>query len=123
MEDYDENDRWDWDHSDSRQYCEHGTFIGSWWGPDILCWACESGMTVNEYDGYMTRQALHRVNDRIGRLWPYDQFDLYKLVGYWDSNIAMFMETVADRVADELLALYDEQRRLTDKLETLHVHS
>lgn len=40
-----ENDRlgYDADVSDSRQYCRHGTFVGSWWGPDYLCPACEMG--------------------------------------------------------------------------------
>lgn len=37
------NDQWDWDIHDDSQYCEHGTFIGSWWGPDILCGYCEAG--------------------------------------------------------------------------------
>lgn len=40
MSDY---DRYDWDTSDPRQHCRHGKFIGSWWGPDILCGQCESG--------------------------------------------------------------------------------
>lgn len=35
--------RYDEDFSDSRQYCKHGTFIGSWWGPDYLCYYCETG--------------------------------------------------------------------------------
>lgn len=33
---YDEN------YGDPRQYCRHGSFIGSWWGPDYLCGQCES---------------------------------------------------------------------------------
>jgi len=37
--DYDE------DLDDPRQRCMHGTFIGSWWGPDYLCGACEMGAT------------------------------------------------------------------------------
>lgn len=41
--DYTEDDRWDWDRNDPNQFCRHGTFIGSWWGPDILCGQCESG--------------------------------------------------------------------------------
>jgi hypothetical protein len=41
--DYTEDDRWDWDREDPRQYCHHGKFIGSWWGPDILCGDCEIG--------------------------------------------------------------------------------
>lgn len=24
-------------------YCKHGTYIGSWWGPDYLCGYCEDG--------------------------------------------------------------------------------
>jgi len=42
-EDYTEDDRYDWDRNDSSQYCKHGTFIGSWWGPDLLCVYCELG--------------------------------------------------------------------------------
>lgn len=41
-DDYQVGDEWDWDKSDSKQYCKHGTFIGSWWGPDILCIQCET---------------------------------------------------------------------------------
>lgn len=43
MSDYTGADRWDWDYDDPRQRCPHGTFIGSWWGPDLLCPQCESG--------------------------------------------------------------------------------
>lgn len=42
-DDYSEGDRYDWDRSDPAQYCRHGTFIGSWWGPDLLCARCELG--------------------------------------------------------------------------------
>ena len=42
-EDYVYGDEWDWDRNDRSQYCKHGTFIGSWWGPDILCGRCEEG--------------------------------------------------------------------------------
>lgn len=38
--DYDE------DFGDERQWCQHGTFIGSWWGPDYLCGLCEMGATL-----------------------------------------------------------------------------
>lgn len=40
---YEYGDDWDWDQSDPRQYCEHGTFVGSWWGPDLMCPRCEMG--------------------------------------------------------------------------------
>jgi hypothetical protein len=42
-DDYQIGDEYDWDMSDRSQYCKHGKFIGSWWGPDILCGYCEAG--------------------------------------------------------------------------------
>jgi len=42
-DDYTEDDRYDWDRNNSSQYCKHGNFIGSWWGPDLMCFACEMG--------------------------------------------------------------------------------
>lgn len=43
--DHDDLYRYDEDFSDPDQYCEHGRFIGSWWGPDYLCGLCEAGAT------------------------------------------------------------------------------
>lgn len=43
MEGYEPGDEFDWDRNDQSQYCKHGTLIGSWWGPDLLCVACELG--------------------------------------------------------------------------------
>lgn len=51
-DDYQYGDEWDWDKNDPRQYCKHGTFIGSWWGPDLMCWKCEIG----EDDDVSTRE-------------------------------------------------------------------
>lgn len=48
MNDPDEDLGYDADHDDERQFCEHGTFIGSWWGPDYLCQWCEDGTSVTE---------------------------------------------------------------------------
>ena len=42
-DDYEIGDEYDWDRNDRSQYCKHGKFIGSWWGPDILCGYCEAG--------------------------------------------------------------------------------
>jgi hypothetical protein len=46
--DLDEQLGYDADHDDPSQYCIHGTWIGSWWGPDYLCGYCEMGVTVKE---------------------------------------------------------------------------
>lgn len=37
---------YDADVSDPSQYCKHGTFIGSNWGPDYQCGACNDGIGV-----------------------------------------------------------------------------
>lgn len=58
MNDHDEELGYDADHDDPRQYCRHGTFIGSWWGPDYLCWACEEGLTDAEWQDYCTVRHL-----------------------------------------------------------------
>lgn len=42
-DDYTDDDRYDWDRNDPRQRCKHGTFIGSWAGPDLMCFDCEMG--------------------------------------------------------------------------------
>lgn len=34
---------YDADVTDRSQYCKHGVFIGSWWGPDYMCFRCEMG--------------------------------------------------------------------------------
>ena len=36
----------------SSDYCEHGTYVGSWWGPDYLCGGCEEGYTITNQDAY-----------------------------------------------------------------------
>jgi len=48
----------DEDMSDQRQFCIHGTFIGSWWGPDYMCGYCEDGISVAEM---LQGQAAQRV--------------------------------------------------------------
>tara|TARA_Y100001949_G_scaffold162077_1_gene154904 strand:- start:76 stop:552 length:477 start_codon:yes stop_codon:yes gene_type:complete len=39
---------YDGDLSDPSQRCEHGTFTGSWWGPDYMCGMCEDGVSQED---------------------------------------------------------------------------
>lgn len=55
--------RYDEDYSDPRQYCAHGTFIGSWWGPDYMCYWCETGETPPTPE----EQARIELNSRLER--------------------------------------------------------
>lgn len=32
-----------------RTHCEHGTYTGTWCGPDYLCGPCEDGLSPYEY--------------------------------------------------------------------------
>lgn len=56
------NDRlgYDADISDRSQYCKHGTFIGSAWGPDYLCGMCEDGYEPSE-DWAMEKKRKARI--------------------------------------------------------------
>lgn len=59
---------YDEDRSDERQYCVHGTFIGSWWGPDYLCGYCEMGVTTYDLARgavAQSRQQIRKVNDAL----------------------------------------------------------
>jgi hypothetical protein len=56
----------DADHNDPRQYCQHGTWIGSWWGPDYLCGACESGISAAAYQFSSIQRSIRRWEDKLG---------------------------------------------------------
>jgi hypothetical protein len=68
-DDYTEGDQWDWDQSDDSQYCPHGKFIGSWWGPDILCGWCEDGVSVKEMREILAAQRRRRADQALGIAW------------------------------------------------------
>ena len=59
---------YDANHNDDSQYCQHGTFIGSWWGPDYLCGWCEDGISVEEMHEIQAAQEKRRVIDAIAKL-------------------------------------------------------
>jgi hypothetical protein len=93
FEDYDEQLGYDADHNDSSQYCRHGSFIGSWWGPDYLCGYCESGEkppTAEELE------EIQRAKDKI----RIDHFDRVVAIlqdqGPWRSDYAAAIMEMAD---------------------------
>lgn len=53
---------YDGDTNDESQYCQHGTFIGSWWGPDYLCGLCEDGVSVAQQQRMWVHNSRHRLN-------------------------------------------------------------
>jgi hypothetical protein len=57
---------YDADHDDPRQYCPHGAFIGSWWGPDYLCGACEQGISAAAYRYSGIQRNIFAWEDRLG---------------------------------------------------------
>jgi hypothetical protein len=62
-DDYQPGDEYDWDQSDPRQRCRHGTFIGSHWGPDLLCRFCEDGTTDEEFARLVQAEHLRHVRE------------------------------------------------------------
>ena len=101
--DYTEEDRWDWDRNDDRQHCKHGTFIGSWWGPDVLCQWCEDGISVEEMRRILREQALYRAqrkaddHDRLVAVisqFPYNPAVANALVemAWYSADATLFVE-------------------------------
>lgn len=89
----DEQLGYDADHSDSSQYCRHGTFIGSWWGPDYLCFYCETGEeppTEQELEEIQQRKVQSRI----------DSFDkvvqVYQEFGPWNPTFAQSLMDLAN---------------------------
>lgn len=59
---------YDGDQSDERQYCIHGTFTGSWWGPDYICGYCEDGVTAAEWALIVKAREELRIRDNARHL-------------------------------------------------------
>jgi hypothetical protein len=68
-DDYRPGDEFDWDQSRDDQHCQHGTFIGSWWGPDLMCQWCEDGISVAEMRAYYRRERERRADTALGIAW------------------------------------------------------
>ena len=117
-DDYTEADRWDWDQEDSSQCCQHGTFIGSWWGPDILCWACEDGLSLAEYELVIAHRSLRRVEEQINRLWPFNEQMMQTIARQygWNSEVIDFLEKHADKNGDQVLALMAVAEDLAERI-------
>lgn len=118
MNDQDEELGYDADHDDPRQYCRHGTFIGSWWGPDYMCWACEAGLTDEEWQDHCATRELDAILSGFVGWWKLHQAvtHLYAddLVG-WPTALRS-IETILD--AD----LSDNYRRFVDSLAEAPAH-
>lgn len=46
------------------EYCVHGTYIGTWWGPDYLCGACEDGTSDYEMALWQARSIVAEFQTR-----------------------------------------------------------
>ena len=61
---------YDGDLQDEAQRCEHGKFIGSWGGPDILCHYCESGISVEEMNRMHLAERHYSTNKTFRMMIP-----------------------------------------------------
>ena len=75
---------YDADVSDSSQHCKHGTFVGSWWGPDYICGKCEDGIQVCEdCNVYLWPRSLSEDGDIPA---GFDYTGLEGVVGRWSEH-------------------------------------
>jgi hypothetical protein len=92
-DDYTEGDQYDWDRNDSSQYCQHGKFIGSWWGPDILCGWCEDGISVEEMRASLRAQRDRDVKQILGLREIYQ-----KMVPWSAQHLAWWMDMAGNEI-------------------------
>ena len=117
--------RYDEDYSDPRQYCVHGTFIGSWWGPDYLCGYCEAGVSRRQQARWMAldagrkaRMADRRLREFIDasvRFWGDLTPDGQAAYGQVLADLARTRDS-AREVRREAIALVWSERRGKDAL-------
>lgn len=61
---------YDGDLCDDDQRCEHGIFIGSSWGPDILCGYCEEGISAEEMERSILLDRHYSANKTFRMMIP-----------------------------------------------------
>jgi hypothetical protein len=111
---------YDADHSDARQYCKHGTWIGSWWGPDYMCGACEDGTTDRDYVIGCLKQEIRRQQEAIRRIFPFTP-EMLKGMPYLHSFTVFLMDQV-DRHLEELTARQEDIVQLQQDLDAHLIH-
>lgn len=103
--DYDE------DLNDSNQRCKHGTFIGSWWGPDYLCGLCEMGADYHAHVDY-TLYSLSIVTDGERFVTPTNTTSREKIereAAMWADLLPGSIVTIVERSdTREVWMTYDE---------------
>ena len=63
-------------------YCKHGVFVGDPYGPDYMCWACESGLSVEDVNA-MDRQAQWGEQANWLRMWGLSARDASRMLIRW----------------------------------------
>lgn len=102
---------YDADHDDPRQYCKHGTFIGSWWGPDYLCMDCELGTTDREYVLGSLHQSIAYQRNMLAKIYPFTDEDVlvnFQQVFPYNVHLATFLVEQFYRHEDEIVARWSE---------------
>lgn len=108
MNDLDEELGYDADHDDPRQYCEHGTFIGSWWGPDYLCHWCEAGVSAEEAREAQRAQLIRQLERKIEageRMCEFFRVEHWDRPGMMIAKVVPYVMTYYGPAFDQLAEL------------------
>lgn len=98
----------DEDFNDPAQRCKHGTFIGSWWGPDYLCHYCELGYTEEEFQATIRQEAIARLTEQLERIIPRifrDPASLQRIFPAYSPHMADWMVRHTLQHAEEVEAI------------------
>jgi hypothetical protein len=105
---------YDEDYGDPRQYCRHGSFIGSWWGPDYLCGQCES----NEDDpslNDMIRGIFDQIHEQTIRKSAHNEMflEMNKMNKVSEEHVQAYLYLL-DIVEDRIKSLMNQKDELID---------
>lgn len=102
---------YDEDHNDPKQHCEHGTFIGSWWGPDYLCQWCENGTSRADFEAEMeARRREHLVTTALATVFDaaYDAALTFVQVPAMRDGVADFFIQIRTEVQEASTEVLEE---------------
>lgn len=66
-----ESERSNWERRNpdtGEQYCKHGVNVGTWDGPDLMCGACEEGVSDHDWAMGQAYAMWRRDRSTVGRL-------------------------------------------------------
>jgi hypothetical protein len=78
-------------------YCRHGTYVGSWAGPDYLCGPCEDGISDEEWSAICQARAERHEREAGEQLFFHAIGHMCRLEPEMDDSWAQFITALIEQ--------------------------